>query len=508
MPIEQDAYDAVAYPGYPYPRTHPDRLAVMATLYGLDPAPVESCRVLEIGCNEGANLIPMAYAIPGSEFVGFDLAGQPIARGQQRIRELGLTNIRLFQADLTQIDGVQSDLCDGETLGKFDYIIAHGLYAWVPEPARDRLLALCHERLAPNGIAFVSYNALPGGHVRNMVRDILLHHAAGAEDLEQGVRHGLDLLELIAQARSEGDPIRGLLEQETKLLQVKNLQAMYHDELGSEYHPVLFSTFAAHAAKHGLQYMSESMLPPPNDEVFRPEIAGMAKALGEGDPIAEEQILDFARMRMYRETLLCHAGCTVARDLKLEAFGRLRLSSRAESSPGEEAGVHGFAVAGGVRIQTQDKTTIALMERLIEAWPQSVPFAELVEFLEEKAGVPDEEVPALLSRLVVSRVIELHAWSAPVSSRIAARPMASAVSRQEAAAHARATTLLHFLLGLEDPTVRGLLLLLDGTRDREDLVRALRKEYPEMPEAKLEEGIVPALRFLHRSGALLREGFR
>lgn len=82
-------YDDVAYPGFAYPDTHPDRLAVMAVLHGLSPAPVEHCRVLEVACGEGANLIPMAYAIPGSEFVGFDLAGQPIERGQTRIRELG-----------------------------------------------------------------------------------------------------------------------------------------------------------------------------------------------------------------------------------------------------------------------------------------------------------------------------------------------------------------------------------------------------------------------------------
>src|SRR5580693_6801577 len=99
---EKDAYDLVAYPSFPYPDTHPDRLAVMAILHGLNPAPVERCRVLEIGCNEGANLIPMAYAIPTSEFVGFDLAGLRIERGQGRIRELGLKNVRLFQGDLLE----------------------------------------------------------------------------------------------------------------------------------------------------------------------------------------------------------------------------------------------------------------------------------------------------------------------------------------------------------------------------------------------------------------------
>src|ERR1700679_1149112 len=132
MHAAHDPYDSLAYPGFSFPNTHPDRLAALAILHGLSPAPVEHCRVLEIGCNEGANLIPMAYAMPKSEFVGFDLARLPIERGQERIRELGLKNISIFQGNL---------LDAGKELGSFDYIIAHGFYAWVPEPVCHRLPA-------------------------------------------------------------------------------------------------------------------------------------------------------------------------------------------------------------------------------------------------------------------------------------------------------------------------------------------------------------------------------
>ena len=170
MYTRADPYDVVPYPGFSYPDTHPDHLAAMAILHGLAPAPVDRCRVLEVACNEGANLIPMAYAIPKSEFIGFDLADLPVERGQQRIRALGLANIRLFQGNLLEA---------GAELGRFDYIIAHGIYSWVPEPVRNRLLALCHELLTPHGVAFVSYAALPGGHLRNMLREIMLHGAQG-----------------------------------------------------------------------------------------------------------------------------------------------------------------------------------------------------------------------------------------------------------------------------------------------------------------------------------------
>jgi hypothetical protein len=58
-------YEAVAYAAEPNPWSHPDHLAAVATLYGVDAPAVASCRVLEVGCSDGANLIPMALSLPG-----------------------------------------------------------------------------------------------------------------------------------------------------------------------------------------------------------------------------------------------------------------------------------------------------------------------------------------------------------------------------------------------------------------------------------------------------------
>jgi len=279
----------------------------------------------------------------------------------------------------------------------------------------------------------------------------------------------------------------------------------------------LFSSFIAHAGRHGLQYVSDSTLPPPNDVCFQPRTAEMAKALAvfisrseDGDRIAEEQFFDFARMRVYRETLLCHAEREWIGDLRLEALARMRLASPAESVPGTGADLKSlgvYTVPGGAEMKSQHRPTVELMEYLIEAWPESVPWAEVEGFLAAKGVAVDAELMKLLLQLVVTRMIELHAWAAPVSRRIAERPRASEVSRQEAAVLDRATTLLHRPLHLEDALVGKFLRLLDGARDREALLQALRGEFPEMPEAKLAEGIEPGLRVLHRAGALLAEDF-
>lgn len=129
-----NAYDEVLYPGYPRSQTHPDRLATLATLFGMKPAPVERCRVLELACGDGGNLIPMALGLPESEFVGIDSAACPVAQGRTLSESLGLKNITLRQLDIME---VASDF------GQFDYIIIAGLYSWVPPPVQDKILVTC-----------------------------------------------------------------------------------------------------------------------------------------------------------------------------------------------------------------------------------------------------------------------------------------------------------------------------------------------------------------------------
>ena len=144
---ELTPYDEVAYPTFPISFTHPDRLATVATHFGMRPAPVERCRVLELGCSNGANLLSMAVTLPESEFVGVDSAGIPIARGKAMVEALGLKNIALRHLDLLEM---------APDYGKFDYIIVHGIYSWVPSAVRDQILAICKASMQPQGIAYVS----------------------------------------------------------------------------------------------------------------------------------------------------------------------------------------------------------------------------------------------------------------------------------------------------------------------------------------------------------------
>ena len=65
-----EKYDALRYDALSHPVTHPDHIAAVVTMFGFEPPPVASARVLEVGCNDGSNLLPMAASLPDARFVG------------------------------------------------------------------------------------------------------------------------------------------------------------------------------------------------------------------------------------------------------------------------------------------------------------------------------------------------------------------------------------------------------------------------------------------------------
>ncbi|HHL18318.1 MAG TPA: class I SAM-dependent methyltransferase, partial [Thiothrix sp.] len=150
------SYNAIPYESLPISYTYVPFLAALGRLYGLETPDPSACRVLELGCAEGSNIVPMAYYFPNSEFVGIDLSEVQIASGQAHIDALELSNITLYVDDLAQMRA--SDY------GKFDYIIVHGVFSWVPPAVQQRILQLGKALLTEQGMMYISYNTYPGWH--------------------------------------------------------------------------------------------------------------------------------------------------------------------------------------------------------------------------------------------------------------------------------------------------------------------------------------------------------
>ena len=422
-------YDQVSYRTFPRRQTHPNRLAAVARLFGMQPAPVACCRVLELGCGDGGNLLPLAYHLPGSRFLGIDLAEQPVAAARRASAALSIGNLDLRVADLR-------DLVPGG--GEFDYILAHGLYSWIPAEVRDALLAVCRERLSPNGVAFVSYNAYPGRYPRRMLREILLQHIHGIGDPAARIAAARRLL-----AQLPGEEAAALLEQGDDIL--------FHDDLAPINHALWFHEFAAHAGRHALQYLGEA----DPHEMFDP------REIPARDVLEREQYLDFLKLRRFRQTLLCRAEVRLTREIDAHCMDQFLFSENP----------HGRRVAGS------DPVVEAVAQALRDTSPLPVEFAELIPY----AG-SCEALREILFALMIGGCVDLHVYDFPCEEAVTERPRASRLARYQAAAGGNVTNACHIPVEL-DEIARRLLILLDGTRTVGQLARDLAA-HPAAPTRK------------------------
>jgi cyclopropane fatty-acyl-phospholipid synthase-like methyltransferase len=131
-------YDMTPYTSNSYPQSAPGQLAAIGYLFGLETPEVATARVLEIGCGAGGNLIPFAAAHPRARVVGIDLSQVQIDHGRPRVHALGLNNLRLLAGDIARMNLAE--------LGQFDFVIAHGVYSWVPPEVQEALLSALTRR--------------------------------------------------------------------------------------------------------------------------------------------------------------------------------------------------------------------------------------------------------------------------------------------------------------------------------------------------------------------------
>jgi methyltransferase-like protein/2-polyprenyl-3-methyl-5-hydroxy-6-metoxy-1,4-benzoquinol methylase len=465
------AYDTVVYPGFAYVQTHPDHIATLARLCGLDPAPIGTSRVLEVGCGDAANLIPMAAALPQASFRGFDFAAGSIERGRALANELGLTNLALEHRDICELP---------DRLGEFDYIIAHGFYSWVPQPARNKLMAICRASLAPQGVAFVSYNTFPGGHIRRMIREMMLFHVERAPDPQTKTTQARALLSFLSKLNAGEDEYELILKKELERILKYGAAHLYHDDLGSIFDCFYLHEFVGHAAEHDLQFMADL------NSTFV-HIGGLdaetSRALSEleADPIRREQYLDFACCRRFRQTLLCHAGLPVGRQLVPGRLEGLLISSGAKPVS-EEVNLNSdreeeFRGARNASLKTDHPVMKAAMVTLSSVWPERLPLEDLRARIAALLDVTLDSVPAdLLAQGVIAaftmRILDFHVYSPRLTRLPGEHPQTSRLVRLQAEKGEVLTNLLHQSVKVEGAGPR-LLCLLDGRRNREQLAADL-----------------------------------
>jgi methyltransferase-like protein/2-polyprenyl-3-methyl-5-hydroxy-6-metoxy-1,4-benzoquinol methylase len=507
------SYEEVPYESKPLHPTHPDSLAAVATLLGMSPAPAPSCRVLELGCADGGNLIPLAEALPHSTFLGIDLSPRQVEAGKQTIAALGLTNVELRALSILALD---------DSFGAFDYLICHGVYSWVPAEVQDKILDICERNLAPQGVAYVSYNTYPGWHTRGLVRDLMGFHVRQFTEPEVRVGQARAFLDFLVRAVPEPESTYGrLLREEADTLRRQADYYLFHEHLEDLNRPVYFSEFMERAAAKGLQYLGEAW--------YHTTLSGLPAEVAEtlqaisSDLIRLEQYVDFLRNRTFRRTLLCHAGVQLNREPTPQLLTNLHATALARpvepegnSSP---TGAETFRADNGQSIATNIPVVKAALRCLFEAWPRALSFAGLWSAVQARLGptTPEEGqrlLAGVLLECYLTNLVGLHVHPPEFLLEVSPRPVASPLARFQAATSAAITNRRHRLVSLS-PFDRLVVQHLDGTRDRGALLdmlvelaerKVLTVDGTEQGEvrAALDTELTGSLERLAKSAVLLR----
>jgi SAM-dependent methyltransferase len=469
-------YDAVAYDAWEHFHAHPDRMASAAAVRGFAAAPVAKCRVLEVACGIGGNLLPMAEQMPGSQFVGIDLSPRQIESGAAIIRELGLTNIELRCQDLMDFP---------EDAGEFDYIIAHGFYSWVPEPVRRKLLDVCRRHLSNNGLAFISYNTLPGWRTKGVMRDMMLYNARGAASPAERVKRGREIVQFMGEYALGTAYYQDLLHEFQPSIVNGDDSYVLHEHLAAVNEPVYVRDFVSEAKNFGLTLLGDAKA---NDEYWQripPQLRERILKMS-GDGAEREQYLDFLMNRAFRRSVLCRTEAaprstdgSPGEIRKLYVAGNAPEKSAGRNAAGQETMQFGLEPE---QLQLSDPRPIAAMRHLARAWPSAVPFSELAAaaLAHSAAGQvdPEKNAVALSHVMATARVLGIvEIWSRPtnfIARAAGEHPRATRVARWQATHQPTITSLRHLRVKADD-LLRQIVPLLDGTRDRKALLTVLNK---------------------------------
>ena len=467
-------YDSVPYESYVYSQTQPENLYTIAALFGLEPAKIEKARVLELGCAGGGNLIPFALAYPKSECVGVDLSGEQIAQADKQKNDLKIKNIQFQQADLTKL---------GKDIGKFDYIICHGVFSWVPQKVRDTIFEICRDHLSDNGLAVISYNVLPGWSAVKSLRDMMMYHTKGFKTPAEQIKESRALLTFLLANAPGNESYRQTIERELKILNTTNDSYLYHEHLELENQQFYLHEFVDMATKKDLSYVGDTALTTMYIGNFNKKVQETLSQIK--DVVKQEQYIDFLVNRRFRHSILTKKQNTpkIQRNLKPDCifdYHIQALYSAGENTIDKDGKIKFKKIGTAEEFSTHDLITSKLFLKLAEMGQQPVKLDDVIKtVLKEEKSKDEAGARAIFAKsglmLMLQGYIALHVNPLNCVTEVSKKPATTSLVRYQASQKdcTRVTTQNRQSISI-DPYTRQLLLLLDGKNDLAAMVKKLK----------------------------------
>ncbi|MCP9931478.1 methyltransferase regulatory domain-containing protein [Cyanobium sp. AMD-g] len=347
---------------------------------------------LEMGCGMGLSLCLLAATHPEGEFVGIDFLPDHVAHANGLASELGLSNLRVLEADFINLqqDGSPLGLSAGHS-GHFHYVTAHGIASWVVEPVQQALLAVAAAALKPGGAFYCSYNTYPGWLGLTAFRQL--------SELERE-RHDPCSPELAYRAAAT--TLAALLGQGKETTALGQMLPKLHDELArlpwhepnyltQEYAsqgwaPLFVADMHRRCRKHKLRFRASATLPELFDEFL---IAGLRPSvLQETNPDIRQTLLDLATNKSFRRDLFVYGDVPLTPQRRNAALSELPV--RLQETPPLDH--YRFPTSFG-DIAGNDEAYRSLEAALVEG-PLSL------AQLQEATGLPEQELLPMVALLL------------------------------------------------------------------------------------------------------------
>lgn len=284
-----------------YRELAPDWLNFAALMNGCHPPDARGAfRYLELGCGQGFGLCLLAASYPKAEFIGVDFNPEHIAHARELARAAELANVRFDEADFSELAQ-----CWPADYGRFEYVVLHGIYSWVPVAIRQALVRSLNASTAPGALVYVSHNTPPGWISAVPLQHILRRLQRQSEKpAPQIIRQGIDLFEALLAAKDGiGDP-QPDLKARLDNMKTQNISYLTQEYLHESWHPLWFSEVAEELAGAKLSHVATATLP----ENYLPgmlprELADIVRA-GEGHSM-QQDLIDLVLNQSFRRDIYC-----------------------------------------------------------------------------------------------------------------------------------------------------------------------------------------------------------
>ena len=394
--IVQKSYDEVPYKSKTFYYTQPGRQKMILKLLGFKTPNLENARVLEIGCSFGGNIIPFALENPKAEVVGIDLSNVQIEEGNRIIRYLNLKNIKLIHQNVLEFD---------VKLGKFDYIICHGVFSWVNKEVQHGILNVIKNHLSENGSAIISYNTYPGWKNLQVVRDVMLFRdeilKARGEQINKNnaVRYGRGAIEFLGQFSILNEKIKAGITD----ISEKDDYYILHEYLEDTNQPMYLYEFNKMLLEHELIHVVDSDLMKTFPNISN-EIEEKLTAECGNDNVAKEQYYDFLLDRQFRISIVTHKAnkekINISKDVRISDLKKIDIRGKYEKNK------DGYYTIENNEIK--DKEVITILDILSENYPNTVTIEELEKKVKEKMDIETNNIYANVIYLMYGKLVEAY----------------------------------------------------------------------------------------------------